>query len=157
MTIEPMLESTAAFFSSGSRFHLHNSFYAIREIHFLWPVLCVFAFAWQFFFSQCCCCCYCCCCYARQQIQGIKLSAFFVAFQWIFIQRWSVYSLPFVRCARCFRYPMLYIFFSFCSLHFWMNISKIYTLTNNDWMNSNVKTPHCSHHSSYRQKTIQKD
>lgn len=36
------------------------------------------------------------------------------------------------------------------------NISKIYTLTNNDWMNSNVKASHCTHHSSPTQKTIPK-
>lgn len=55
-------------------------------------------------------------------------------------------------CAICtlypFSFPLGLILSPFFSQHFWMNISKIYTLTNNDCMNSNVKTPHCSHHSS---------
>lgn len=100
-----------------------------------------------------CICHWRCCCCARQQIYWIELSVFFAS-QWISIQRWSVYSLPFVRCARFI--PSHSLSSPDFFLHIWMNISKIYTLTNNDWMNSNVKTPHCSHHSSHRQKTILK-
>lgn len=154
MSVEPMLESTTAFFFLS----LSNSLVlvSICTIPFIYVKFtfygqfCVYLLSHGSFF---CICHWRCCCCARQQIYWIELSVFFAS-QWISIQRWSVYSLPFVRCARFF--PSHSLSSPDFFLHIWMNISKIHTLTNNDWMNSNVKTPHCSHHSSHRQKTILK-
>lgn len=76
-------------------------------------------------FSYYCCCCCCCFCYCFSlDFHSTVIRLFFASF-------FAMRLLPSPHRSESR-----------------MNISKIYTLTNNDWMNSNVKAPHCTHHSS---------
>lgn len=76
-------------------------------------------------FSYYCCCCCCCFYYCFSlDFHSTVIRLFFASF-------FAMRLLPSLHRSESR-----------------MNISKIYTLTNNDWMNSNVKAPHCTHHSS---------
>lgn len=64
----------------------------VKLTYFFWPDSYVFAFAWHFFslFHS-----------TSTNTLNKTFSFCIVAFHWISIQRWSVYSLPFLRCAWC--------------------------------------------------------
>lgn len=80
--------------------------------------------------------------FAWLRCRKIKVVFFCIlSFNAFLFKRWSVYSLPFVRCARSF-YSQLYFIF-FCISHSeWIFRAKKELCSNEqpNWMNSNVKT-----------------